>query len=45
VTALLLDPAKADALSAGALEFARGYHLRMVRALADVVHSSWERGP
>jgi glycosyltransferase involved in cell wall biosynthesis len=45
VTELLLDPAKADALSAGALEFARGYHQRMVRALADVVHSSWERGP
>ena len=42
---LLLDPAKATALSVCALEFARGYHQRMVLALAEVVRGSGERGP
>jgi len=45
LTELLLDPAKAAALSACALEFARGYHRRMVRALAEVVQSPGGSGP
>jgi glycosyltransferase involved in cell wall biosynthesis len=44
LTELLLDPAKAAALSACALEFARGYHQRMVTALDEVVRSSSESG-
>jgi glycosyltransferase involved in cell wall biosynthesis len=39
VAGLLLDPARAAALAACGLEFARGYHERMVRALAEVVRS------
>lgn len=42
---LLLDRAKAATLSACALEFARGYHRRMVGALAEVVRGSGESRP
>lgn len=45
VSELLLDPAKAAALAACALEYARRYHERMVSALAAVVRGSAERGP
>jgi glycosyltransferase involved in cell wall biosynthesis len=42
---LLLDPATAAGLSARALAFARGYHQRMVQALAEVVRGSDEGRP
>jgi len=40
VTQLLLDPARAAALAACALEFARAYHERTMRALAEVVRGA-----
>jgi polysaccharide biosynthesis protein PslH len=45
VVGLLRDPASADALAVCGLEFARGYHERMVRALAEVVRSPWASQP
>jgi glycosyltransferase involved in cell wall biosynthesis len=42
---LLLEPARAAALAACGLEFARGYHQRMVGALADVVRNPAGRHP
>ena len=42
---LLLDPAQAAKLGAYALEFARHYHERQVRTLAEVVRSPAGREP